>query len=153
MKKIQIGDVFEIATSKGKGYFQYIYSNKTIGELIRILPGLYLDKPRNMIAIAAAKEVYFVHFPLKAAFKKGIVQFIGNYSLPQDLELPRQMRSKNVDKNGNLICWYIVEYDTWRRVIIKELTKDQKKLSPWGIWNDTLLIERLAEGWTPEEWT
>ena len=36
---------------------------------------------------------------------------------------------------------------------VKELTGGgQKELSPWGIWNDTLLIERMMEGWTPEKW-
>ncbi|NYE07484.1 hypothetical protein F4694_004295 [Bacillus niacini] len=25
---------------------------------------------------------------------------------------------------------------------------EQKQLSPWGTWNDTLLKERLDEGWT-----
>lgn len=152
MKKIQVGDVFEITTTKGKGYFQYIYHNKTIGELIRVLPGLYLKQPQDMIPVVAAKELYFVHFPLKASYKQGIVRLIGNFNMPEGLKLPKKMRDNFVDRNGNIICWHIVDYSTWKNESVKVLTEEQKGLSPWGIWNDTLLIERLVEGWTPDKW-
>jgi len=152
MKKIQVGDVFEIITPKGKGYFQYVYNNKIIGQLIRILPGLFSEQPNDMLAIVKEKELYFVHFPLKEAYKQGIVKLVGNYNLPQNLKLPKQMRSKNVDKDGNFKSWHIIDYNTWQRLSVTELNEEQKKLSPWGTWNDTLLIEKLVSGWTLEEW-
>lgn len=65
MKKIQIGDVFEIETPKGKGYFQYVYHNKAIGELIRILPGLYFDEP-DFPSITMKEELYFCTFPFES---------------------------------------------------------------------------------------
>lgn len=150
MKRIQIGDVFEIITPKGKGYFQYVYNNKKITELIRILPSLYLEQPKDMVQVVTKKEVYFVHFPLKAAYRRRIVKLVGSYDLPNELELPKKMRT--VYRVGNLMCWHIVDYNTWKRESVKELNEEQKKLSPWDIWNDTFLIERLAEGWTPEKW-
>lgn len=152
MKKIEIGDLFEIDTPRGKGYFQYAYSDKLNGALIRVLPGLYVDQIQDIMSLVVTKESYFIYFPLKAAYKRGIVKMVGNYELPIDLKLPKQMRSKNVDKNGNLICWFIIDCDTWQRINVQKLTEEQKKLSPWGIWNDTLLIERMVEGWTPEKW-
>lgn len=152
MKKIQMGDVFEITTPKGKGYFQYVFNNKTMSELIRILPGLYLEQPENMVQVVARKEIYFVHFPLKAAYRKGIVKLVGKYDLPEEMEFPKKMRTDYVDKFGSRICWHVIDYNTWKRESVKEVTEEQKKLSPWGIWNDTFLIERLAEGWTPEKW-
>ena len=153
MKRTKIGDVFEIDTPKGKGYFQYVYSDKKMGELIRILPGLYSHTPEEMSSITAEKEMYFVHFPLNAAYKQGIVRLVGNFALPEELEIPRKMRDDFVDRNGNRICWHIVDYETWKRESVKELTDEQKRLSQWGIWNDTLLIQRMAEGWTPQQWT
>ncbi|GGA49178.1 hypothetical protein [Psychrobacillus lasiicapitis] len=54
--------------------------------------------------------------------------------------------------NGVLICWHIIDYDTWSRENVERLSKEQKQLSPWGIWNDTLLKQRLAEGWTLDKW-
>ncbi|WP_156350813.1 hypothetical protein [Psychrobacillus sp. FJAT-21963] len=54
--------------------------------------------------------------------------------------------------NGELICWHIIDYDTWKRETVERMTEEQKQLSPWGIWNDTLLKQRLAEGWTLDRW-
>jgi hypothetical protein len=152
MMKINIGDVFGIGTSKGDGYFQYIHHHKTIGELIRILPGLYLEQPQDLELLVLEKEIFFIHFPVGAAFKRKIVKFIGNFDLPAELEIPQKFRSAFADKFGNRICWHIVDYETWKRESVAELSIEQKKLSPWGAWNDTLLIERLVAGWTPEKW-
>lgn len=49
-------------------------------------------------------------------------------------------------------AWDIVDTDTWKRQVVKKLTPAQVQLSPWGIWNDTLLTEKLAEGWKLEDW-
>jgi len=82
----------------------------------------------------------------------GIVRDVQNCELPTNFELPSQMRSKNTNKNCNLIGWHIVDYNTWQRKTTVELSKEQMKLSPWDTWNDTLLIERLSSGWTLENW-
>jgi hypothetical protein len=152
MAKLNVGDIFEIKTAKGKSFFQYVYSNTNVGELIRILPGLYQDNTPDLKEIVKSNELFYVHFPLKAAVKQKIVNFIGNYDIPKDFEIPKYMRSKKVDQKGNFICWQIINYETWVRESVIELSNDQKKLSPWGVWNDTLLAERLSEKWTPEKW-
>jgi hypothetical protein len=152
MKRLKIGDVFEIKTPKGNAYFQYAFQNETVGELIRILPGLFEIEPGNINELVNENEVFFIHFPLKAAFKQGIVRYVGNIELPQHTELPNYMRSKKVDRNGKFECWHIINYKTWERESVNELNQTQLRLSPWGTWNDTLLIERLSDGWTPEIW-
>lgn len=153
MKRIKIGDVFEIETPKGKGYLQYVYHNKTLGELIRVLPGLYCGLPQDLPNIVNAKELYFIHFPLRAAYKQKIVSLVENYSLPSGLQLPLpKMRTDFVDRNGKLVCWHIIDYNTWKRESVVALTEEQKKLSPWDVWNDTYLIERMVEGWTLDKW-
>jgi hypothetical protein len=151
VRRIKSGDVFEIITPKGKGYFQFVFDNKEICELIRVLPGIYTEHHSNIIELATAKEMYFVHFPLKAAIKQGKVDFIDNFRLPKDLELPKKMREDYSDSEGNR-GWHIINYDTWQREFVQELSKEQLKLSPWEIWNDSMLIERLAEGWNLEQW-
>lgn len=152
MKRIRLGDVFELETTKGKAYVQFVHDNKDVSELIRILPGLFSECP-DLESIVSKKEEFFVHFPLKAAFKKGIVRFVGSFELPDGLKLPQKMRTEVVDNNGDLIGWHIVDYSSWQRESISDLTEDQKALSPWGIWNDTLLADRLASGWSLENWS
>jgi len=152
MKRVQIGDVFEIETPKGRGYFKYVYINvRNAVELIRVIPGLYSEELENMAGLVSPKEAFYVQFPVKAAYWRKIVRLIGNYEVLAGLELPpKQMRTTHIIR-GEFICWHIVDYETLHITSVKELTDEQKKLSPWGIWNDTLLIEKLVEGWMPED--
>ena len=152
MKKITIGDVFSINTPKGIAYFQYVYKDSDGIELIRILPGLFSNIPADLGDLVRQKELFFISFPLSAAYRKKIVELVGGYSIPEDFQRPKFMRIRNADRDGNLINWYIVDTDTLKREKVLELTEEQKKLSPWGSWNDTFLIERLTEGWTLDKW-
>ena len=153
MARLKIGDIFEIITPKGKAYIQYVFNDETIGALIRVLPGVYDKQPHNLVELVNKKEMYFVHFPVKAANKLKIIEFIGNFELPNDLVIPKNFRTLEKDRKGNIIRWQIVDYDTWQRETVNELSEEQKKLSPWGTWNDTLLIERISQGWTLDNWT
>lgn len=152
MARLKGGDVFEIVTPKGKAYIQYVFNNDTIGELIRVLPGVYENQPHNLAEIVDKKEEYFVHFPVKAANKQKIIELIGNFELPHDLEIPKKFRTLKKDRDGNQIGWQIVDYDTWQRETVNKLSEQQQELSPWGTWNDTLLVERITQGWTLDKW-
>lgn len=150
--RLKVGDVFEVDTPRGKAYIQYASHDEVIGELIRVLPGVYDKRPENLMEIVNGEEEYFIHFPLKAAKKQKLVELISNFELAKGLEIPKKFRDDITDKDGNLIGWHIVDYDTWQRETISELSEEQKKLSPWGTWNDTLLIERILQEWTLENW-
>ena len=82
---------------------------------------------------------------------RGIVRRVGNYSIPKEFALPKKFRDEHIVR-GEFICWHIIDYESWQRESIVKLTEEQKQLSPWGTWNDTLLIERLEEEWTLEKW-
>jgi hypothetical protein len=53
---------------------------------------------------------------------------------------------------GEILGWHIVNAETLYHELVKELTDEQKLLSPWGCWNDTLLIEMLDEGFSLQNW-
>lgn len=151
MGRIKLGDIFEINTTKGKAYLHYIYKDKTVGDLIRVLPGLYSDRPDNLLKLAGSKETFMVFFPLSAAYKQKIVEQVGHY--PTDsFKKPKHMRIEHIIR-GEFLGWHIVDTETWQRQLAKTLTPEQKKLSPWGIWNATLLIENLTNDWTLEKWS
>lgn len=152
MVRLKVGDVFEIVTPKGKAYIQYVFNNERIGELIRVLPGVYSKQPFNLIELVNNKEEYFVHFPVKAAKRKKIIELIGNFELPLELEIPTHFRTITKDSDRNSSGWQILDYETWIRETVNTLSEQQKKLSPWGIWNDTLLIERITQGWNLDKW-
>jgi len=151
MGKTRIGNIFEINTPKGNAYLHYIYKDETAGDLIRVLSGLYSERPASLDKLAGSKERYMVFFPLSAANKKKIVEQVGYYSA-DSFSKPKYMRTEHNIK-GEFLGWHIINTDTWQRQLVKNLTSEQKLLSPWGIWNDTLLIENLVNDWDLEKWS
>lgn len=150
-KRIQLGDIFEIETPQGKAYLQYVLKNDSIGELIRVLPGIYSEMPDDFESLASMKEKFLVFFPLKAAFTKKIIKRVALSVDTFDFEKPKHMRSIH-NIGGEFLGWHIIDTETWQRQLVKVLTPEQKQLSPWGVWNDTLLVERITSEWTPEQW-
>jgi len=97
-----------------------------------------------------SKEQYSVFFPLSAANHRGIVKKVGYYPVNEFVK-PKYMRTKH-NVRGEFLGWHIVDTDTWHMQLVKTLTSEQKMFSPWGCWNDTLLIENLVNGWSLEKW-
>jgi len=147
---VKLGDLFSIITSKGYAYLHYAYHDHSIGDMVRVLPGIYLEQPDNLETLVNKDEMFNVFFPLKPAIKKKKVTKLGNYSL-NGFKVPNKMRIDHHVK-GVFIGWHIVDIDSWQRELVTSLSDSQKKLSPWGVWNDTLLIERLEEGWSIDNW-
>lgn len=149
-KIIEIGDVFEISTKKGKAYIQYVKAPKDNNEVekIKVCYSLYDLRPDDINKILN-EDFFYLSFILKAAYKKGLVEKIGNYNLPENFEYPRYFRTEHMFKEDS---WQIIDSHTYKRESVDTLTEEHRKLSPWGTWNDTLLIERLEEGWRLENW-
>jgi hypothetical protein len=151
MGKVKPGDVFEINTKIGKCYLQYCLLNANGVELIRVLAGVYKTQPSNISEIVGAPERYVVHFPVAAAFRKKLIALIDNFPLPPGFSKPHLMRATYLSQ-GKFLGWHIIDTKTLQRRYVKELSVAERFLSPWGIWNDTFLKERLVEGWSLENW-
>ncbi len=150
-KRIKLGDVFEINTPKGKAYLHYIHKHEILGALIRVLSGLYANRPVDFDMLVSSKERYMIFFPLSAANNRNIVEWVSSYPV-NNFDMPRFMRNSHIIR-GEFLGWHIVDTETLHRKLVKNLTTEQKKLSPYGIWNDTLLIERLVDNWSLEKWS
>jgi len=150
-RKIELGDVFELETNKGKAYIQYVKEPLSNNELekVKVFYHLFDETPDDLNDILKG-DSFFLSFILKAAYKGGVVEKIGNNKLPDDFEYPKQFRTENPFSDG----WNIIDTDENKYIHtgLIELTKEQKNLSPWGTWNDTLLIENLEKGWRLENW-
>ncbi|MBL7997074.1 MAG: hypothetical protein JNL32_00410 [Candidatus Kapabacteria bacterium] len=150
MTRIKVGDLFELNTTKGKAYLHYIHTDNTTRELVRVLQGLYSERPTSFDLLVASAERYIISFPLSAAKKKNIVEIVGYYPA-SNFSKPKMMRTKHIIR-GEFLGWHIINTDTWHRQLVQTLTPEQKMLSPWGIWNDTLLIENIISDWSLDEW-
>jgi len=149
--KIELGDVFEIKTESGnKIYIQCVEIPEDVVneiELLKIFYDLHQVRPDDISSIING-GFFYNRFALKAAVKKKIVTKVGNIQLPNDFESPLYYRTENDFGEG----WQIVNAKTWYRETVLTLSDDQKKLSPWGSMNDTLIIELLENGWKLENW-
>ena len=72
MKKIKLGDIFEINTPKGKVHLHYIYKDEVVGDLVRVLSHFYHERPIDIEELDTSIEKFMVFFPLSFAYKKNI---------------------------------------------------------------------------------
>lgn len=151
MKKIQLGNIYQIHTSKGLGLFQLVNlpkDSRNDVEMIKVAYSLYDTIPHKMDRIFD-EGFFFVRFPVKAALRRKIIDLVGFWELYEDFELPKQERTEHYFKEG---YWIVSTIEDDKFIEVEKLNDQQKLLSPSGVWNDTYLKERLEEGWRLENW-
>lgn len=149
MKKLQLGDIVEIATPNGKAYAQLVNTHRQYGSLLRVLRGVHSDRPSDLKRLVAGEAQFVVFFPLQAAVKAGIVHVIGTERVPDEFRAFPVFRAGVADpKTGKVATWWL--WDGHKEWKVGALDEQQKRLPIRGVWNDTLLVERIVSGWTPE---
>ncbi len=148
MKRLRLGDIFEIATPKGVAYGQYINKHEDYGAVIRIFRGMHERRPPKIAEIM--NEVQFVtFFPLQNAIKHGDVTIVGNEPIPPNASKFPTFRSGLANPaTGKASVWWLWDgVKEWR---VDNITPEQRGIPILEVVNDTLLIERIVDGWTPE---
>lgn len=148
MNKPRIGDIMEIPTSKGLAYAQFTHNHREYGELMRVFDALFVERP-DLSAVVNSPVRFMAFFPLGPAVRRGIFKIVGNQAVaPQNLAFPL-FRSKGLeDLTTGQAPWWLWDGEAeWK---IGALAPEQKKLPIRGVWNDTLLIERIEQGWTAD---
>jgi hypothetical protein len=147
---IEIGDVFSISTRKGFGFLQYIGNSDSKYELVRVLEPIKEVKEILESEIETT-ERFIIGFPVKVALKRKIINKIGRFDLPKAFIIPLRSRSKHIIR-GEFKGWHIIENQTLHRELKQVLSEEDIKLSPSGIFNDTLIIEYLEKDWRLQNW-
>jgi hypothetical protein len=138
--------VIEIETPRGLAYAQYTHEHRDpprLGSLLRVLPGLYEKRPAAFARLVEEEERFWVFFPLGAATRRQLVRIVANESVPEAKRPFPVFRARNAygpwwmwDGKRE---WRARPGDTWTPRALQ------------SVWNDTLLIERIAEGWAPAD--
>lgn len=151
-RKAAIGDILEIKTPAGLAYLQYTHEPPSMGALVRILPGLYLGRPKDFTDLSRQRELYFTFYTLEYALPKLETEIVSHQPVPDWAKSFPMMRHSN---GANI--WIILRGDTRltlenlkRAQKYTELTPDLARLSIISLWSHPLLVKRLAQGWTPE---
>jgi len=148
--KINAGDVFRIHTKKGFGFMQYVETSDLGFEYVRIID-LLSETGEISISDVYKLERWNIEFPLKTALRRKIVSKVANFSLPPDYQAFEYARTEH-NIRGEFLGWFIVNRKTLQRELKKRLSTEDLKLSPFGVMNDTLIIEYLENDWKLEDW-
>ncbi len=147
-KKPKIGDIIEITTAKGLAYAQLSHFHPRYNALLRILPGFFSKRPSDFLTLVNQPEKFVNFFPLQAALNQGIFEIVGNQPVPDTAESFPLFRTGIVDPvTGKVRVWWF--WDGEKEWKVGDISEEQRNLPLRGIWNDTLLIERIESGWTP----
>jgi len=124
-----------------------------MGELIRILPGTYEERPSTLCCLVLQREVFFTFFPVSSALKSGIIRRVATIPTPPTVRNPPLMRSPGRINTltRRVESWWL--WDGVKAWCVDDLTDEQKQYSLKSICNDTLLIERIKHGWRPTDYT
>lgn len=176
-RKDEIGNVYAIITTKGYAFGQVagINEEKWSGMYhCRIFSKLYSEIPENISDIIAGKEDYVmqIELPSMARRKFKMAKKIGKFPFPESYMRPKYVRSSlTIGEDGSnapFKRWLVIpdfgtiveriRIDEWvTKVLGKNLydetwKDDFKKLNPSSIFNGSMLIEMLENGWKLEKW-
>jgi hypothetical protein len=153
MAKARIGEVFELRTNNGYGYFQLTHMHTSppkMGGLIRVLGEF--DSHQNSPELLAKCETQFkTFFPIDQAIKKNLIKSIGVAEIPeQDQTFPIFRNGVRDPKTKQIDTWWLWDGDKeWR---VGSLTEEQFNFPIREVINDTFLIERISSNWTSKEY-
>jgi hypothetical protein len=146
----KIGDVIEVQTPSGLSYAHYTHNHvdpPRYGALLRVIEGLFTTRPTDFSEIVTRPYQFTTFFPLAAACSKGIVTIVANEIIPATSQPFPTFRSSVRTPNGRG-PWWLWNGKTEQR--IGELKPGMESLPVSGVLNDTLLIERIVQGWRHE---
>lgn len=149
-KRPRPGDVVEIRTERGLAYAQYTHKHPMYGALLRILPGLFAARPADFADLVSQPERFVVFFPLGAAAARGLVTLVANEPVPErNRPFPLFRSGIQNPATGRVETWWLWDGEhAWK---VDELTPEQRDLPLREVWNYTLLVERIVEGWSPRD--
>jgi hypothetical protein len=149
MKRPRIGDIIEIPTAKGLAYAQYTHQHPQFGGLIRVFDTLHEKRPDNFGSLVKGDVRFSTFFPLQAAVKRGIYSVVGHQEVASPNKPFPIFRNGIADPETKKVSawWFWDGQKEWR---VGEITPEQRKFPLLGVWNDTMLVCRIEEGWHPE---
>lgn len=151
-KNAEIGSVYAIKTKIGYGLFQVVQKSEEGIDVVRVLKSVIENIENFSPELLQETERYFIKFTVRAALNKKLIVYIGNYNVPSTVKAPKKYRMLDFVPHRNIRNWYIVDAKTNEMKLVSSINKKFLSLSCDAVWNDTLLIECIQDGWTLEEW-
>ena len=150
--RVKFGDIIEIDTERGYAYAQYTHKDPMMGALIRVFKGFYPNGLKDFTNLIEQPTQFSTFFPLQRAVNIESVKIVG-----KKIPIRNDLKAFPVFRVGGLIdperkktrSWSL--WDGNEEIRIDQLTSHQKKLPIKATWNDTMLISRIENEWSPEK--
>jgi len=150
-KRPKFGDGLEIPTPKGFCLPPVCESRFIAWSIDSCASWFFLKRPENFSSIVLQQEQCFTFFPVSAAVNRGIVTIMANEAIPESArKMPVLRTPGGIDKRGKILNWWILDGES--KQLVSELSAEQKNLSIASVMNDTMLVHRIVEGWSPSDW-
>jgi len=147
--KINTGAVVEVPVSSGLAYAQLTHTAKPYGALLRVFPGIFEARPRDLSAVVNSVPLFSCFFPLAAAVRQRRVAIAGHQPVAEALRPFPIFRAGMVNpQTGRVDVWWL--WDGVNEIRVDKLEHQLRKLNIRGVWNDTLLAVRIEQQWRPE---
>lgn len=143
----RIGDVIEIPTPRGLAYANFTHKHEKYGALIRVLPGLHETRPSDFAALVAQLPQFMAFFPTGSACSRCVVQVVAHEDIPQHSRNFPTFRSSIRTSMRRGPWWLWDGSSEWQ---VGHLEPGMEQWPIQGVWNDTLLVERIVSGWRHE---
>lgn len=139
----------EVPTKKGFTYCQITHKHAHYGSLIRVLAPFYIARPIDFTRVVTQDESFKLFFPVGACVSRKIFEIVANESVPAEASVFPIFKCGIADPTTKKVeTWWL--WDGEREWRVGTLSEEQSKYPLRGIWNDTLLIQRIEEGWRSE---
>jgi hypothetical protein len=143
-KRARPGDVLEVQLQNGNGYLQYLGAHPEYGDAIAVCPAILPRRP--VVTTSLFDESYVTFYPARTAVAQGLVAVLGN--LPA-FPVPIVLRRPGARLGRKVETW-VIEGRTGETVK-QVLDVAERRIPIAAIWNHNLLVQRIGEGWRPEQ--
>ncbi len=154
--KYKFGDIFEIKTNKGLAYIQYVneYTDPPYyGSLIRILDGIFSERPTSFADLVSKSELFYCFAPLMYKNQQKYFKKIGNEPVPKKFKTfpPFRMAGLNRDWDTGIVNddWWIWENGVETKV--GPINDRIKKIENLGATNLKAVKNAIERGYLPEK--
>lgn len=150
-KRPRPGDVIEIDTPAGLAYAQYTHRHTDpprYGALLRVLPGIFAERPGDFTELVRGGHRFLCFFPLGAACRRGIVRVVAEEAVPEAHRVFPTFRTGNPGPDGRVRVWFTWDGRETRRVRFRGPGFRRLPVMP-GTWNDTALVDAIVNGYRP----
>lgn len=146
----QLGDVVEIQVKKGYAYAHFTHAHKQYGSLLRVFGEIHATRPAEFSHVVIQPVLFQTFFPLGAACSRKIVTLVANEAVCPPSDFP-VFRAGVQNAAGTVDNWWLWDGETEKQ--IGKLKPGMEHYPIRGVINDTLLVERIDNGWRADRVT